>query len=685
MRTDGHNGLEALTPAERGYASPSDGVLGVREVVRRASRNAGSPASAFHDHLYATFGSSWDDEDLRKGNAVETFDEGVDQLVKRTEYYARRSGATDAIVAAMSEMLRSKEAKRLLAIPSAWLLRRGIADLYKPKMHKVFSTYLRRVRVDFALHVRKSVYPLAKMAQEQPELFGEFARAVKLMDHASPAVTNDEWDALAKYASFHPTDVQKARATVGMPDANLPPVADTRLSVNEHGEVIAMSSGFVESSSHVETSLMQLVQQYTVRGQVRQLAAKTGGRCRISRLERLASSLGKLAGTVSTLNGGWHGLKIALFAGRRSSDRTYLLLQNLFCMRHLVGYVGTSSVQSANLVDGAMRHAGIGEAGRKAQIKALLGTHAHEMSSTFAQLLARFDDEAGGGSDTPCQVSTLCAHIVFVMCNGGSGRGDGITALPDTYGTDGFCAAARAAEVPPEFVEDMKSKWNVDIHPRTRVFDLVHMWRMDSGDYATVARTVLRHSAERRAEVEAMRKRGDQDVPPGPPADVGLMHSNLGSPADVLAVSRLPVDIRPSIVGFGTLADGFAPIELAHCRVDSPEDVSSTIAGTTDNSSNGEAYWTTEATISMASVVMKAVQAYHMDSPRPTDMCTGKLGDGDGKGKLELDPRVTPEVGESMRVRWRAMSAHKSPDVERVTATLRRAYVALTREEIYNK
>ena len=87
----------------------------------------------------------------------------------------------------------------------------------------------------------------------------------------------------------------------------------------------------------------------------------------------------------------------------------------------------------------------------------------------------------------------------------------------------------------------------------------------------------------------------------------------------------------------------------------------------------------------MASVVMKAVQAYHMDSPRPTDMCTGKLGDGDGKGKLELDPRATPEVGESMRVRWRAMSAHKSPDVERVTATLRRAYVALTREEIYNK
>lgn len=50
---------------------------------------------------------------------------------------------------------------------------------------------------------------------------------------------------------------------------------------------------------------------------------------------------------------------MALFAGRRSSDRLYLLLQNLLCARHLPHYMGTSSVFAVTLIDRALRDLGI--------------------------------------------------------------------------------------------------------------------------------------------------------------------------------------------------------------------------------------------------------------------------------------------------------------------------------------
>ena len=49
----------------------------------------------------------------------------------------------------------------------------------------------------------------------------------------------------------------------------------------------------------------------------------------------------------------------ALFAGRRISDRGFLLLQNLFCQKHLPGYVGTSSVYAVTLLERAMRVEGM--------------------------------------------------------------------------------------------------------------------------------------------------------------------------------------------------------------------------------------------------------------------------------------------------------------------------------------
>jgi len=44
-------------------------------------------------------------------------------------------------------------------------------------------------------------------------------------------------------------------------------------------------------------------------------------------------------------------VQMALFAGRRSTDRTFLLLQNLMCAKHLPNYMGTSSVFAVTLID----------------------------------------------------------------------------------------------------------------------------------------------------------------------------------------------------------------------------------------------------------------------------------------------------------------------------------------------
>lgn len=138
------------------------------------------------------------------------------------------------------------------------------------------------------------------------------------------------------------------------------------------------AAGPIEASSHVETTLTQLVQEVTVAAQVGELCApgiaarqqccradavrsciwaRAGGRppqvllrpAQVRRLERqrglrlsttelLANSLGKLAASVQQLSEGLAAAAAAaagptpatmLFAGRRSSSRRYLVLQNL--------------------------------------------------------------------------------------------------------------------------------------------------------------------------------------------------------------------------------------------------------------------------------------------------------------------------------------------------------------------
>ena len=55
----------------------------------------------------------------------------------------------------------------------------------------------------------------------------------------------------------------------------------------------------------------------------------------------------------------------AVFAGRRSSDRLYLLLQNAFCAKALHGYAGTSSVYAVAHLDTALEQQGLSPAQRR--------------------------------------------------------------------------------------------------------------------------------------------------------------------------------------------------------------------------------------------------------------------------------------------------------------------------------
>ena len=62
------------------------------------------------------------------------------------------------------------------------------------------------------------------------------------------------------------------------------------------------------------------------------------------------------------------------------------------------------------------------------------------------------------------QISPMLAHLLFLRCNGGL---EAATALPDTFGTQAFVAAAVATAVPDEFVVDVQ-----ELHDGGRQIDL---------------------------------------------------------------------------------------------------------------------------------------------------------------------------------------------------------------------
>lgn len=132
---------------------------------------------------------------------------------------------------------------------------------------------------------------------------------------------------------------------------------------------------------------------------------------------------------------------------------------------------------------------------------------------------------------------------------------------------------------------------------------------------------------------------------------------NLGFLVSVMQVTRLPQHLRPSILGFGGLADGFLPF-------DTP---------------SGE-----QVTLAHCSLVMKAVQARAQKLGDPPQASAVKLGDDESLSKAQVDPRLSKEQQKQVKVAAQAMAANTANLQEQhataISQVLREAYCAVTRD-----
>jgi hypothetical protein len=492
--------------------------------------------------------------------------------------------------------------------------------------------------------------------------------------------------------------------------------------------------------------------------------------------EMLGLALARLALGVDYLNAAMNDLKdegdagqlipgIVLFAGRRSSSRRYLILQNWFCKLHLETFVGTSSIMAATLLPQFARQqppteANIGKvengvdnpsfnAGQPAlddpsdtHSLRLVGTLAHEVPMALEALLGETYDVLPSGRRA--QVTALLAHLLMLRTNGGL---RGATALADTFGTKGFLAAALAAQLPEEFVADMVKLYPQDwasapacLKDRNTatVFDLIRVWRLDSGDYLEMAGLV------RDAWEERWRERKDEDaddvfLPSLRPPQPALMHSNLGSYEEVVEVASLPERVRPAYCCFGTLADGFLPfaweddertitersqgtggeggrdvqtgkpIHMQKEETDALVNSGEAPALHSSRAGDSQKGWGYDAppalpspppgskALTLASVVMKALQARHVVKEKVANKSfatsAGKLGDdvychpisGDKihviESKVQVDPRLSPEARKGVLDRLHQLAQGQTLDAREVSSALAAAYKAVTRDK----
>ncbi|PRW20330.1 hypothetical protein C2E21_9047 [Chlorella sorokiniana] len=678
----------------------------------------------------------------------------VPLLRQRALHYARKGGADEGTQGRLTAFLDDPVTQAILDLPEEKLDAYLINDAYKPRMHRLYSKYFKAVTSDFELSVRKTPLPLCQIREEDPELWRRFearcARLLSVPPYPPPVAAALD----AYFPAFSCSEDMLARAA----EHGVAPI--TWQELGEQRDLVAFSHGPMEASSHVETTLTQLVQQLTIEAQVWRLERQRG--LRLSPAELLANSLGRLAAGVQQLErglgiatpapadlaaaapgpaaavgegqgspaagssaaaGAGPGLgsaagsssgdgvashtsgslpAMALFAGRRSSSRRFLLLQNWYCMRHLPGYSGTSAVMAVTLLHELLVQQAQ-QAQQAQQGLRLVGTLAHEVMMVTEQLLGCFEDLSacacggsggstsaegskqrtgaaaagnggggaagassggaahGGGSNGsgsgdaggPAQICALLSHLLLLAAGGGLAQA---TALCDTFGTRGFVSAALAARLPDEFRRDMQEQYPEQWAAAPAavraegalVFDLFATWRMDSGDYEEMASYVADAWEARWAATLCAAAR------PPPPV---FMHSNLDSWEDILAMWRLPPRIRPAVFAFGTLADGFIPF---------------------DCSDGGD-----DAEVKLCSVVMKAVQ-----SERPGLECScesaGKLGDDVSASKMQFDRRLPPEAQDHTRQRLLALSQERRLDPEAASAALAKAYHAVTRERVFD-
>ncbi|KAF5834836.1 hypothetical protein DUNSADRAFT_8376 [Dunaliella salina] len=355
----------------------------------------------------------------------------------------------------------------------------------------------------------------------------------------------------------------------------------------------------------------------------------------LDRTELLANSLAHLARVVDGLNSKDHGFELALFAGRRSSDRLFLVLQTLVFARLVKGYIGTSSLFVASLLDKAWDQVGLPLSERKMQLGRLLGTHAHEQSMLVQQLLAEFDNQAGEVSrrrgSGPVNVTALVAHLMHLAANGGLA---GATALSDTFGSAGFVATASAADVPPAFIKIMEDAHGERVPDGAKCFDLFRVWRVDSGDYVAIASHILEAWKERCAQLAAA------GLPTLPAPQ--FIHSNLRDVEQILKLADLPPHLKPKTLAFGSLADGFLPFpKPPHALpvAGDQEDLQQSHRQQPQQNTHPSA--AASVGIGLGSIVMKAVQGF-VCGERSAQASALKLGDDPSEAKLIVDPRIEP-------------------------------------------
>lgn len=603
-------------------------------------------------HDRASLGTmACDGTDSQSCDVWETWDYcglDVDRLGVQAAHYACKAGASTETTEALRTMLDSTMGRQIASLSQKQLFTELINDAYKPKMHKIYSMFLRGAKVDFALNIRKSPFALKKIEEEDPDLYKQLNESMVAVARIQPLSDSIE-DILKVFYSFDTPKIMRQRA-------NEFGAAEVRWLdlTGKDGSHIGIASGTAEAASNAETTMTQLIQEYTIRAQVRALCKKKG--IKIDRTEHVANSLGHLAAVVDQLNSLDHPLKIALFAGRRSSDRAYLLLQTWFCAHRLKNYIGSSSIFAFSHLSRALEEQGVHNPEKRIeQMGRLIGTHAHEVMSIMQHLMSHCDDEAGS-ADGPVQICALLAHLLFLRANGGTKYA---TALSDTFGSEAFIAAARVTQVPHEFIQDIQELYPDDrqIQSGAVMFDVFKTWRLDSGDYCKVAELVVSAWEDRCREHGG----GAGGHPQQRPA---LMHSNLSSVDHVKEVANLPERVRPSVLAFGGVADGFVPFDLQQA--------------------NGKQGNSQEVELQLASIVMKAVQARHPKMPSKQD-CAGKHGDDDNLVKAQVDPRLPQDAQERFKKRLADLFKTRKVDGERASAVLAKAYHDVTRKQILNQ
>lgn len=114
-----------------------------------------------------------------------------------------------------------------------------------------------------------------------------------------------------------------------------------------------------------------------------------------------------------------------------------------------------------------------------------------------------------------------------------------------------------------------------------------------------------------------------------------LINSNLENWEEILDLARLPARIRPASYAFGTLADGFLPIDAAF-----RDEAARAADGPPGHEREARCVLEHLHEISLCSVVMKAVQAEHPGvRGRALGHQAGRLG-GRGQGEEEEEVGV---------------------------------------------